>query len=74
VADYLAQLPWDRDHPYLARRPSGWSLSAWGVVLSRQGHQFPHTHPSGWVSGVYYVRVPETVHDPERHNEGWIEF
>ena len=74
VEAYLAQLPRDADHPYLARRPSRWRLSAWGVVLSRSGHQLPHTHPAGWVSGVYYVKVPEEVHDSARKREGWIEF
>jgi uncharacterized protein (TIGR02466 family) len=74
VHAYLTQLPRDADHPFLARRPTRWSLSVWGVVLSRHGHQLPHTHPSGWVSGVYYVQVPESVHDPAREPEGWIEF
>jgi tetratricopeptide (TPR) repeat protein len=74
VKAYFMQLPRDSDHPYLARRPTQWRLDAWGVVLSRGGHQFPHTHPSGWVSGVYYVKVPEAVHDPARKCEGWIEF
>jgi tetratricopeptide (TPR) repeat protein len=74
VKTYLTQLPRDADHPYLARRPTRWRLSAWGVVLSRHGHQLPHTHPSGWVSGVYYVKVPEAMHDPARKREGWIEF
>ena len=48
VHGYLTQLPRDADHPFLARRPTRWRLSAWGVVLSRHGHQLPHTHPSGW--------------------------
>jgi len=74
VEAYFKQLPRDANHPYLARRPSQWHLNAWGVVLSRHGHQLPHTHPSGWVSGVYYVKVPESVHDPARRREGWIEF
>ena len=26
------------------------------------------------MSGVYYVKVPEAVHDPARQREGWIEF
>ena len=74
VEAYLTALPRDADHPYLARRPARWRLNAWGVVLSRHGHQLPHTHPSGWVSGVYYVKVPRAVHDPTRACAGWIEF
>jgi uncharacterized protein (TIGR02466 family) len=44
--------------------PSGFGervchITAWGVVLDRLGYQEPHVHPSGILSGVYYVRVPE---------------
>ena len=31
------------------------------MILQAQGHQRPHIHPSGWLSGVYYVRVPRSV-------------
>ena len=26
--------------------------------MEREGHQVPHIHPTGWVSGVYYPRLP----------------
>lgn len=41
-------------------------ITAWGLVLERAGHQEPHVHPSGILSGVYYVRVPERLNSP-RH-------
>lgn len=34
-------------------------ITAWGVVLGSGGFQGPHVHPSGLLSGVYYVRVPQ---------------
>jgi uncharacterized protein (TIGR02466 family) len=33
-------------------------VTAWGVALDSGGFQLPHVHPSGLLSGVYYVRVP----------------
>ena len=69
---YLAALPAGFAHPFLDRRPQSWELDIWAVVMQRQGHQVPHIHPSGWLSGVYYVRVDEAVTD--RNQEGWIEF
>lgn len=37
-------------------RPSKWRLQAWATILHGQGgHQEPHLHPAGWLSGVYYV-------------------
>jgi uncharacterized protein (TIGR02466 family) len=39
-------------------------ITAWGVVLARTGYQEPHVHPSGILSGVYYVQVPEFLSSP----------
>lgn len=33
-------------------------LVGWAVVLEAGGHQGPHIHPAGILSGVYYVKVP----------------
>ena len=57
VQRYLDRLPADASHPYLAYRPGAWRLQAWAVVMNSQGHQLAHTHPDGWVSGVYYVKL-----------------
>lgn len=73
IEHYLRELPADATHPYLDARPRRWRLSVWSVVMGRQGHQLPHTHPDGWVSGVYYIRLPDTVAG-SRTREGWIEF
>ena len=37
------------------------SVVCWAVVLDDGGYQRPHIHPAGWLSGVYYVSVPETI-------------
>jgi tetratricopeptide (TPR) repeat protein len=74
VADYLQSLPIDPTHPYLAHRPSDFKYTMWSVVMDSQGHQLPHLHPDGWVSGVYYVALPETMHAATGEQDGWIEF
>ncbi len=73
VAAYFEALPDDPDHPYARVRLPAWDLVAWATVLGRQGHQQPHIHPGGWLSGVYYVQVPEFGGPAEAH-QGWIEF
>ena len=60
------------EHPFADTAPEDVVLTAWAVVMERGGHQIPHVHPAGWLSGVYYLRVPET--SSERPHEGWIEF
>ena len=74
VGDYLQALPMDPTHPYLAHRPRRWRLTAWGVVLRAQGHQIAHVHPGGWVSGVYYAKLPAVVNSGTDQPAGWIEF
>jgi uncharacterized protein (TIGR02466 family) len=74
VEDYRRSRPVDASHPFLAHPPQRLGITAWGVVLGAQGHQVPHIHPSAWLSGVYYVRVPDVVNAPEQRPAGWIEF
>ena len=72
--DYLHSLPADPAHPFLANRPQGLWLTAWSIVLEAQGHQLPHIHPTAWLSGVYYVELPDIVKTPAQGQAGWIEF
>lgn len=41
----------------------------WGNINPKGGYNFTHVHPSGWMSAVYYIQVPEgapgiTFEDP----------
>jgi len=61
-------------HPFLDACPADITISIWGVVMGEDGHQVPHTHPAAWLSGVYYVEVPDSVRDDDPSRAGWIEF
>ena len=50
--------------------PDEIKLAAWYVRLLQGGHQDSHIHPSGWVSGVFYLK---TIPNPVDH-EGAIKF
>ena len=73
VHEYFAALPKSHDSVYLAWQPETWRLSMWGVVLESSGYQDPHIHPEGWLSGVYYVRVPKCIGRDE-DDAGFLEF
>lgn len=73
TASYLAALPRAADHPYFAWRPERWRIQCWGVILASQGHQEPHIHRDGWVSGVCYLSVPASVASGAGP-DGWLEF
>ena len=55
---------------YIQKFPTTRNLNGWTVILKHQGHQKAHIHPSGWLSGVIYLKVV-----PSRGNdEGAIEL
>ena len=74
VEDYMRAMPEDKSHPFLASRPDRWKLTAWAVVMDTGGHQAAHIHSAAWVSGVYYVQLPDIGNLPEQGQAGWIEF
>jgi len=55
---------------FIKRWPSKYHLNAWHVILKKHGHQNPHVHPGGWLSGVIYLKVVPSF----KKNEGAIEF
>ena len=55
---------------YIKKWPLKKNLVAWHVILKKQGYQNAHIHPSGWLSGVIYLKVVP----PLEKNEGAIEF
>lgn len=59
-------------HPIPQNKPEQYTLATWSVVMESQGHQKPHVHPSAWISGVYYVQLPNTI--GSNTHDGWIEF
>ncbi len=63
-----------KQHPYFGQVPNTYQIDMWGTLLSDGGHQHPHIHVGGWLSGVYYVALPPTMGDGKTTKDGWIEF
>ena len=74
VDRFLSQLPVLPDHPFQFRVPATYRLSIWATVLESSGHQLPHIHPNGWLSGVYYVTVPEEIDRGDPAGPGCLEI
>ena len=68
----MSKLPDEAGHPFFGNRPASYRLHAWGTLLEPGGHQEPHFHPSGWLSGVYYLEIPAGIGGAS--SAGWIEF
>ncbi|MGE4064561.1 MAG: putative 2OG-Fe(II) oxygenase [Rhodospirillaceae bacterium] len=61
-------------HAFDRAVPRDFRLYSWGVIIRQKGHQAPHFHPHGWLSGVYYVEVPDDITETDPARSGWIEF
>lgn len=46
-----------------------WSLQGWGNVNHLGDYHDPHNHPYAYLSGTYYVRVPETRAPLQNRND-----
>lgn len=42
-----------------ANQPEMIIRALWGNINPTGGFNFTHVHPSGWMSGVYYLQLPE---------------
>lgn len=62
----------DPAHPFVRAMPARFNLHLWCVKLVGEGKMVPHIHTSGWLSGVYYVDVPDVVNDERAGQAGWL--
>lgn len=69
IDSYYAKFK-SEDCAYMNLWPKDFELRGWFVRLLKNGHQQSHNHPSGWLSGVVYLK---TV-DSKDTDEGAIEL
>lgn len=55
----------DYRHPWLEASPRTGILHSWCAITEDVGYEDWHVHQFGWLSGVYYVSVPESVANGE---------
>ncbi|RUO28948.1 hypothetical protein CWE12_11705 [Aliidiomarina sedimenti] len=72
LTHYIESLADDSEHPFLSRKAKDILFTgAWSVKLREQGFHQNHFHNEGWISGCYYVQIPNAV---EKEGQGWIKF
>ncbi len=74
VDRYFAESPNDDKHPFLLNEPQAYDIVAWSAVLDGEGNQKPHIHMSGYLSGCYYVTIPDVVSGSGADNAGAFEM
>lgn len=58
----------DSNDYFISQWPTRSHLFGWYIKLKRQGQVKSHIHEDGWLSGVFYLKVPK----PMKKNEGSI--
>lgn len=71
---YRRRLPKRSEHPFAKTVPERWEMPMWATVMDDGGYQSAHIHPAGWLSGVYYAAVPESVTADDPDHRGWLEL
>jgi len=74
VNEYMHSLTPDPSHPFLKNPPENWTINAWATILNNEGHQASHIHRDAWLSGCYYVQLPDLMAGDNNGREGWIVF
>lgn len=60
IAAYVSRLGDTGDAWMQGRRPSGF-LHHWSVITDGDGFEEWHVHQNGWLSGAYYVDIPDFI-------------
>ncbi len=79
IEEFHAALPADPEHPFLKPLPGApplkeWRLSMWATLLDGGGEITTHIHEQSWLSGAYYVTVPDAVAAGTDDLAGWFEY
>lgn len=73
VDDYAAERQNLSPDPLMGKNPAAVTLNSWSLAAHDDGHTAWHIHRSAWISGVYYVQVPDLEPAADDHR-GAIEF
>jgi tetratricopeptide (TPR) repeat protein len=70
IDQYTKELIKEEGHPLLVHVNNSYFFSgAWSINMNKEGFHKNHYHHKGWISGPYYVVVPDAV---KTEGEGWL--
>jgi uncharacterized protein (TIGR02466 family) len=63
------------DDVFLRNVPRGnYRMHVWATQAAQSGFIDTHIHEDSWLSGAYYVELPDAIADDDATHAGWIEF
>ena len=69
IENYLDEFSNKKDL-IIKKFPKSYNLVGWHVRLSSGGNQSSHIHPDGWLSGIFYLKIPSNT----KENEGKLKL
>ncbi|MFL2687416.1 MAG: tetratricopeptide repeat protein [Alphaproteobacteria bacterium] len=74
LKEYINKIDVDISHPFLRFKNADFRYTgAWSTILHGSGYDMSHLH-EGWISGVYYIKVPDISEESWNRGEGCIQF
>jgi uncharacterized protein (TIGR02466 family) len=74
VAHHVTRLEKNGAHPFLKRRDKELRYSgSWSTRVAPGGSIANHIHDNGWISGIYFVSLPDDTGDEESTN-AWLKL
>ena len=55
----------DQKITFIQNWPKKFRFQSWSNRLKRHGHNITHIHPGGWISGVFYLKIPKDIQGAE---------
>jgi hypothetical protein len=75
LREYIETLKFDPKHPFLRFMNSNFRFTgAWPTILYGSGYDTSHVHNAGWLSGVYYLKIPDLPDSIWANGEGCLQF
>ena len=75
LKEYIGSLKLDLKHPFLRFKNREFRFSgAWSTILYGSGYDGSHIHNDGWLSGVYYIKVPDFPDEVWASGEGCLQI
>lgn len=71
---FIAARRADSGDAFLGNIPDRYRLHVWATQAAAAGFIDTHIHEESWLSGAYYVELPEAVAEDDAQHAGWIEF
>ncbi|KAB8170007.1 hypothetical protein FKV24_016005, partial [Lysobacter maris] len=71
---FIAACRHDPDDLFLRNVPRDYVLHVWATQAAETGYIDTHIHEESWLSGAYYVSLPDAIGPDDPGHAGWIEF